>query len=248
MNVIHAIIQRAPQQTHYFIKLNSDYVMRFILFFEMTTTTKSISSTQTSKRLGLRQATVWYFMQKVRKAMKSSGQFPLSNIVHVDEFVVGGKEEGKLGRSYDSKKKKAVIAVELSDKKKVRRVYIKSIDDYSAKSLTPIFEQHIDTSVAIFTDKWKGYEPLRKLYKIEQKYSCQGKNFKELHTIVMQIKSWLRAIPTHVSKWHIQAYFDEFCYRLNRSIFKETIFYKTIERMINSKPITHLEIKQVLSV
>lgn len=43
---------------------------------------------------------------KVRKAMKSSQQYPLSEIVHVDEFTVGGKEEGKQGRSYDSKKKK----------------------------------------------------------------------------------------------------------------------------------------------
>ena len=43
-------------------------------------------------------------------------------------------------KSYDSKKKRAVIAVELTDDNKVKRVYIKSIDDYSAKSLTPIFE------------------------------------------------------------------------------------------------------------
>jgi hypothetical protein len=47
------------------------------------------------------------------------------------------------GRSYDSKKKRAVIAVELTDDNKVKRVYIKSIDDYLAKSLTPIFEEHM---------------------------------------------------------------------------------------------------------
>tara|TARA_B100000809_G_C15030728_1_gene491847 strand:- start:510 stop:638 length:129 start_codon:yes stop_codon:yes gene_type:complete len=42
---------------------------------------------------------------------------------------VGGKEKGKQGRSYNSKKKKAVIAVELNAKHKIKRVYIKSIDD-----------------------------------------------------------------------------------------------------------------------
>jgi hypothetical protein len=39
-------------------------------------------------------------------------------------------------------KKKAVIAVELTDDNKVKRVYINSIKDYAAKS-TPIFEEHI---------------------------------------------------------------------------------------------------------
>jgi hypothetical protein len=41
------------------------------------------------------------------------------------------------------KRKKAVIAVELTDNNKVKRVYIKSIDNYSAKSLTSIFEEYI---------------------------------------------------------------------------------------------------------
>ena len=53
----------------------------------------------------------------------------------------------------------------------------------------------------------------------------------------MKVKSWLRAIPTHVSKWHIQEYFDEFCFRINSSQFKTSIFHKTINRMVESKPI-----------
>ena len=103
-------------------------------------------------------------MQKERKSMESSKKHPLSNLVHVDEFTVGGKEEGKQGRSYDSKKKKAIIAVELTGKHQVKRVYIKSIDDYSCKSLTTIFEEHINTSAKVFTDKWRGYEPLKEHY------------------------------------------------------------------------------------
>ena len=220
----------------------------FCIVFEMSTSSKSISSIQMGKRFSLRQGTAWFFMQKVRKAMKSSQKHPLSAIVHVDEFTVGGKEDGKPGRSYDTKKKKAVIAVELTQKHKIKRVYVKSIDDYSAKSLTPIFEEHISTTAKIVTDKWRGYNPLKKEYNIEQKLSHSGRNFKELHIVIMQLKSWLRAIPTHVSKWHIQAYFDEFCFRINRSQFKQSIFHKTIERMVDSKPIYQTQIKQILSV
>jgi len=219
----------------------------FCIVFEMSTSSKSLSSIQVGKRYGIRQGTAWYFMQKVRNSMKSSQQYPLSEIIHVDEFTIGGKEEGKPGRSYDTKKKKAVIAVELTNKHQVKRVYVKSIDDYSAKSLTPIFEEHISTTAKIVTDKWRGYQPLKQKYNIEQRPSNQGKNFKELHIIIHQIKSWVRTIPTHVSKKHIQAYFDEFCFRINRSQFKESIFHKTIERMVIANPISHLQIKQTLS-
>ena len=86
------------------------------------------------------------------------------------------------------------------------------------------------------------------MYDIEQIPSNNGANFKELHVIIMQVKSWLRAIPTHVSKWHIQAYFDEFCFRINSSQFKNSIFHKTITRMVEAKPVYQNQIKQSLNV
>lgn len=219
----------------------------FCIVFEMTTSSKSLSSVQLGERYGISQTSTWFFMQKVRKSMESSKKYPLSDLVHVDEFTVGGKEEGKQGRSYDTKKKKAIIAVELTGKHQVKRVYIKSIDDYSCKSLTPIFEEHISTSAKIFTDKWRGYEPLKEHYNITQIKSENGKNFKKLHIIIHQIKSWLRTVPTHVSKEHIQKYFDEYSYRINRSQSKGTIWHNTIIKMIKHKPITQNQIVRKLN-
>ena len=54
-------------------------------------------------------------MYKVRKAMSSSGKYPRDGAVHVDEFLLGGYEEGKIDPSYDVKKKKASIALQLTD-------------------------------------------------------------------------------------------------------------------------------------
>lgn len=215
----------------------------FFIAFEMTTTSKGLSSMQVSKRYGITQKTAWIFMQKVRAAMESSKSYPMEGIVHVDEFVVGQKEENKPGRTYDSKKTKAQLAVELTDESKIKRAYITVIDNYSSKSLRKIFEDHIAKSSNVTTDKWKGYSPLKKDWDIEQQKSDGARNFKELHTIVQQVKSWLRAIPSHVSKKHAQKYFDEFCFRLNRSIYKETIFNKLIERMLEHRVITFADIK-----
>ncbi|GAA4106623.1 hypothetical protein GCM10022393_01120 [Aquimarina addita] len=89
--------------------------------------------------------------------------------------------------------------MELNRKHQIKRVFVKSIDNYSGKSLTPIFEEYISKTAKVVTDKWRGYELLKAMYNIEQKLSIQGKNFKELQIVIMQLKSCLRAIPTHVS-------------------------------------------------
>ena len=61
----------------------------------MVNSSKGLSSIQVGLRYGIRQPTAWTFMHKARKAMESSKKYPLSELVHVDEFVVGGIEEGK---------------------------------------------------------------------------------------------------------------------------------------------------------
>jgi len=214
----------------------------FHIVFEMVNSSKGMSSIQVGLRYGIRQPTAWAFMHKVRKAMESSKAHPLTDLVHVDEFVVGGMEEGKQGRSYDTKKIKAVVAVELTERQQVKRVYIKAIDDYSSDSLATIFQQHISTTAKVVTDKWKGYQPLMATYDIEQVPSKKGKNFKQLHIIVHQIKSWIRTIPTHVSKHHVERYFDEFAFRINRSQSKKTIFHNTIQRMVLAPPLPYQQI------
>ena len=214
-----------------FHKIKFGLQKAFCIVFEMSCTTKGISSTQVAKRYGITQKTAWLFMQKVRIAMESSGKYPLLGNVHVDEFVVGGKETGKQGRSYDSKKDKVVCAVELSENGGIKRGYAKLIDDYSAKSIKPIFDEHISKDADIVTDKWSSYTKISKEYKITQKKSEPGKNFNQIHKVIHQIKSGIRTIQTH-TKGHLQRYLDEYFYRLNRSIFKNTIFDNLFKRMV----------------
>ena len=204
----------------------------FFICFEMTTTTKSLSASYVAERFGVTEKTARLFMHKVREAMKSSGQHPIDGTVHIDEFVVGGKEKGKVGRSYDSKKKKIVCAVELTEEGKVKRMYSMKIDNYSAKELKKMFEAHISTDASVTTDLWKGYRPLMKEYNISQIKSDNGLNFKALHTMVHQIKSWIRTTYSWVSESNINRYLDEFCYRINRSQMKENIFNNIIRRMV----------------
>jgi len=72
----------------------------------MSTSTKSLSASYMAVRYGVTERTARLFMHKVREAMSSSGNYPMGGEAHVDEFVIGSKEDGKVGRSYNSKKKK----------------------------------------------------------------------------------------------------------------------------------------------
>lgn len=228
----------SPTANTLFHRLKFGLKKAFMIAFEMSASTKGLSSSQVAKRYKISRTTAWAFMHKVRNAMASSQQHFIEGKVQVDEFVFGGKETLKQGRSRDSKKKKIVGAVELTDEGKVKRCYFKKIEDYSSKSLKKIFVDHISPNATVYTDKWTGYVPLKSSYNIIDKYSDKGNSMKQMHTIIHQLKSWLRSTYSWVHEQHIEKYLDEYSFRINRSIYKETIFHKLIERMIIHDPVT----------
>ena len=214
----------------------------FFICFEMCATTKSLSASQMGVRYGITEKTARLFMLKIREAMSSSKNNPMQGRVHVDEFVLGGKEAGKIGRSYQGNKKKAITAVELTDDGKVKRMYAMRIQDFSAKSLQYIFINQISRKASIVTDKWKGYRPIAKVYNITQIESNRGLNFKALHSMIHQVKSWIRTTYSWVSDFNINRYFNEFYFRINRSQSKQTIFNNLITKMVDADKINQKEI------
>ena len=86
-------------------------------------------------RYRITEKTARLLMLKVREAMSSSGNNPMNGEVHVDEFVLGGREKDEIGRSYHGKKKMANTAVQLTKEGKVKRMYAMKIEDFSSESL-----------------------------------------------------------------------------------------------------------------
>lgn len=214
----------------------------FFICFEMATTTKSLSASYMGVRYGVTEKTARLFMLKVREAMTSSGKDPMDGNVHVDEFVLGGREKEKVGRSYDSKKKKAITAVQLTDEGKIKRMYAMKINDFSAESLQYIFINHISKQANITTDKWRGYRPIARAFNITQIDSNKGLDFKAIHTMIHQVKSWIRTTYSWVSDYNLNRYFNEFCFRINRSQSKATIFNNLIVKMVDADKIYQKEI------
>ncbi len=215
-----------------FEKLKFSILIAFHIVFKISTKKKGMSSLELSKEFELRQKTCWTFKLKIQQAMASSLNYPLNGTVHVDEFMIGGPEEGKKGRSKGDKKL-IVLAVEILEDG-VGRAYAEIIEHASSKELGAFLRKYVSTDATIITDGWRGYSPLKKEFvNLKQVPSNSGQNFKDLHIHIMNIKAWLRGIHHHCSKARMQNYLDEYHFRYNRRANMDTIFNLLLKRMVN---------------
>jgi hypothetical protein len=110
------------------------------------------------------------------------------------------------------------------------------IENSSAKELGSFLRKYVSKDAELISDKWKGYTPLKNEFsKLKQIASDEGKNFKELHIHIMNIKGWLRGIHHHCSKEHMQDYLNEYHFRYNRRSNMGTIFDVLMKKMVNFK-------------
>ena len=204
---------------------------------------KEANSIWLAEKYGVKQMTAWYFRQKAQMSMKSSEKFPLEKEVHVGEFEIGTPKKGEPGRSHSEGKIRVVIALE-HRAGKPGRGYAKVIEDYSARSLRPIFDTHISTDASVVTDGWSGYKLLKENFpKLEQRLSDKGQNFTMLHLQIRNFKNWLRGVHSYCNREYLNRYIDEYFYRFNRLNFRDTIFEKLLTRMVQHKPVTYKSIR-----
>jgi len=250
-NTCAAKYTESPTSGTLFHKVKFSLLKAFYIVYFVSTNKKGVSSTELSRKLDLRQKTCWYFKRKVMKAMESSDRYPLEGNVDVDEFFVGGQEEGKRVQSEcevkgrgKKRKKLVVFAIEKRDRG-ISRMYGKVIEKADAKNLGSFtctayevrgIRLKINPEANIKTDKWQGYRPLKSEFKNLNQLSSgkKGGNFPEIHRAIMLFKAWLRGIHHQVTD--LQAYIDEYTYRFNRSHINAYIFDNLIVRMMNAKP------------
>ena len=223
-----------------FHKMKLPILKAFEIMFMLSNRKKGMSSLEISKTYAVNPDTASLLRKKTQKGMFSSGKNKLKGYVQVDEFAVGGKEKGKQGRSSTSKKVKVILGCEVvkyKGKITLGNAYAKVIENYSAKELFPFFKEKINENAKIKTDKWTSYKPISKVFEIEQFKSEGGVNFKELNTLTMLIKGWLRGIHHHVSKEYMQNYLDEYMFKFNRKAHPKNRFNKLLENFMALKPL-----------
>jgi len=225
----------SPTSGTMFDKVKFSILKAFHIAFKIATKKKGMSSLELSHEFELRQKTCWEFKWKLQQAMESSLRYPLTGIVHVDEFWIGESEPNKPGRS-NGKKKQVVLALEILEEG-VGRAYAEVIENASSKELGRFLKRYVSNEANLISDGWRGYLPLKKHFgKLEQVASDNGKNFINIHIHIMNIKGWIRGIHHHCSKNRLQGYLDEYHFRYNRREHMGTIFNLLLKRMMKNEP------------
>jgi len=180
-----------------------------------------ISAKQLQRQLGLsRYETAWLILHKLRRAMVAPERELLKDEVEVDEFFLGGEEEGLKGGRQRGKKALVGVVIEVRGAGS-GRLRLQVLKDASAESLDALVTSTTAPGAVVHSDGWRGYWGLAKLgYEHRPRKKKQVEPAQELlpraHRAVSNLKAWMNGTHRGVGDPHLQVYLDEYVFRHNR--------------------------------
>ena len=122
-----------------------------------------ISAVQLQRQLGIsRHERAWMMLHKLRRAMVAPEREPLKWEVEVDEFFLGGYEEGLKGGRARGKKVICGVAVEVR-RRGSGRLRLAILENASGRSLGAFVQATTEPRAVVHTDGWQGYNVLTEL-------------------------------------------------------------------------------------
>jgi transposase-like protein len=214
--------------------------IRFWAAYLVSSHTPGVSAVQFQRQLGLkRYETAFQILHKLHSGMVRPDQDGIGGNqdehVEADETWVGGRIRGK-GRGIHDKVL-VTSAVEVRQRKPgsktikrrggryTGRVRLAVASDRSANSLCGFIEGAVKPGTLIIIDDWGGYNDLENRgYKhiavAERVDPLVAEEYLPIiHLVFSNLKTWLRGIHHGVSHQHLQAYLNEFKFRLNRRCY-----------------------------
>ena len=229
-----------------FHRTRTDLRKWFLAIWLMACTKKTPSAAELQRQLGVTYKTAWLIRRKIQHAMtRRDGELMLQGIVEMDEAFIGGKDPGVRGRGQPGKSKVAVCA-EGDSPQQMGRAHMRIIPDASGESLTSAAAQTIEPGNTVRTDGWVPYGALGKHGYDHQPRTQTTAAIADVwlpwvHIVISNFKRWLLDAFHGVSAGHLQAYLDEFTYRLNRRHQRTDLFRRLLNRCTSylDEPVTY---------
>jgi len=180
-----------------------------------------ISAKQLQRQLALtRYETAWLILHKLRRAMIAPERSLLNDEVEIDEFFLGGLEEGLKGGRQRGKKVLVGVAVEVRGRGS-GRLRLQPLADATADSLTALVCSTTTAGAIVHTDGWQGYARLSKLgydhRPLPRSAVAPGEDLlPRAHRAVSNLKAWMHGTHRGVNDEHLPVYLDEYVFRHNR--------------------------------
>ena len=216
----------------------------FLVLALMLNAKKSASSYQIARDLGMRRATVWSMMQRIRTAMAAdpAQERLLHGIVEVDETYVGGKPRKGNKRTDDvpnkrgrgTKKVPVIGAVERGGRVVAR---IANPGDLSAKGIGKFLARFVDAAgTLLITDEYKGYNRvsetmLHATITHAEAYVDGLTHTNSIESFWALVKRAWYGSHHHYSRKYMPLYISEACYKYNRRK-SDTAFHDSLSMFV----------------
>ena len=206
-----------------------------------------ISAKQLQRQLGVGcHETAWAMLHKLRGAMIAPEREPLKGEVEIDEFFLGGYEEGLKGGRQHGKKVLCGVAIEVRGRGS-GRVRLAVLPDASGPALLAFTKATTAHGAIVHTDGLQSYRILAKHgYQHRRRPQTSATPGEQLlpraHRAISNLKAWMHGTHRGVSPEHLPVYLDEYVFRHNRRGTLMASFQTLLGLGLAHEPITYRQI------
>jgi len=243
-------LKKGTMMEHSKLKFRTWYAIMML----MTATKKGFSASEIQRQLGKkRYEPIWRAMHKLRAAMgQRDDLYVLEDMIELDdaffETETSENQKNKLKRGRGSRKQtKALVAVESTPLEDIntglqtsscRFFKMKVCDSFMAEHNDEIITAIIGENAVVTTDKSTSYVNISNYVEVhvtEKSTKETTKNaLKWAHVAISNAKRTFLGIYHKIKAKYLQAYLDEFIYKLNRRYFGENLFQRLVIALSSS--------------
>lgn len=226
----HCGHQVSPTAGTIFHKSRTPLKTWFYAMFLMTASKNGVSARELERLTGVTYKCAFRMAHQIRKLM-SQGTSLLTGVIEADETYFGGKR--RMSCKMDNKA--AVVAV-VQRGGEVRAQTLPIVDSFKVQAH---LAKNVSPSADLMTDEARHYQRIGKSFASHETIRHSAKEYVRamVHTNSVegfwgQLKRSVNGTFHQVSRRHLQAYVDEFCFRYNHrySVTASPIFPALVER------------------